>query len=107
MTDNQITPIKINRIVIFCKNYWPLIVIALLLFLSLISIGHAEGKDFMLPMKDNVKSTFGDGSFAQQMLYLGEALLAAVAYIKTKNVMILAGLPVLMIVTHFTMGVIA
>lgn len=99
--------LKKRRVCRFVKKFWPELFVGLFIFVSLIAISYADGRDFMLPMKENVKSTFGDGSFAQQMLYLGEALLGGVGYIKTKNPMLLAGTPILMLVTHFTMGVVS
>lgn len=54
-------------------------------------------------LKDEVKATFGAGSDVPYFLMLAEGLAGAYAYIKTKNIAVLAGVPVLMVFTHWAL----
>ena len=81
-----------------------LMLVAFLLFVMQESV-HAAGTNYLSGLKDDVSATFGQESDVPKYLYLGEAILAAFAYMKTKNIMLLAGLPVLMIFTHFALKV--
>ena len=64
----------------------------------------AAGTDYLSGASDDAASSFGEGSTFEKFLYLGEAIVGAYAYIKTKNIMVLAGVIVLMIFTHFFFG---
>ena len=57
----------------------------------------------MAGLKADVGKTFGAGSDIEYYLYLGEGILTGIGYIKTKNIMLLGGLPVLMLFTHWAL----
>lgn len=59
------------------------------------------GTDYLSGMSSGAVSTFGEGSTFEKLLYLGEAVVMGFTWVKTKSVWALAGLPVLMIATHF------
>lgn len=59
------------------------------------------GTDYLSGMSAGAVSTFGEGSTFEKLLYLGEAVVMGFTWVKTKSVWALAGLPVLMIATHF------
>ena len=63
----------------------------------------AEGTNYLSGLKADVGKTFGAGSDTEYFIYLAEGLMAAFGYIKTKNIMLLGGLPVLMAFTHWAL----
>lgn len=54
-------------------------------------------------LKGEVGATFGADSDVPYFLLLAEGLAGAYAYIKTKNIAVLAGVPVLMVFTHWAL----
>lgn len=54
-------------------------------------------------LKAEVGATFGAGSDVPYFLMLAEGLAGAYAYIKTKNIAVLAGVPVLMVFTNWAL----
>lgn len=54
-------------------------------------------------LKADVGATFGADSDVPYFLLLAEGLAGAYAYIKTKNIAVLAGVPVLMVFTHWAL----
>ncbi|KLV36871.1 hypothetical protein AB894_00825 [Piscirickettsia salmonis] len=82
-------------------NYAPYLIAALILYLMATSPLFAAGEDYLSGIKDATASSFGEGSTFEHLLYLGEGIAGVYAYIKTKNIMVLAGLVVVMIFTHF------
>ena len=71
------------------------------LFVCALLSGHAfaDDTDYLAGVGAGVKKTFGENSNFEHMLYLGEGIFAAIGYIKTKNVMLLTGVAILMIFT--------
>jgi len=51
-------------------------------------------------IKPEITALFGSGSTVSYAIYVGEIILGAVGYIKSKNPMILIGVPVLVLFTH-------
>ena len=63
----------------------------------------AAGTNHLAGLKDDVVATFGAGSDMQYFLLLAEGLGGAYAYTKTKNIAVLAGVPLLMVFTHWAL----
>ena len=63
----------------------------------------AAGTNYLSGLKADVGATFGGGSDTEYFILLGEGLLSAIGYMKTKNIMLLGGLPVLMAFTHWAL----
>ena len=51
-------------------------------------------------VKPQVAALFGSGSTIAYCIYIAEIVLGSVAYIKTKNILLLLGVPILMLFTH-------
>lgn len=75
----------------------PLFTIALLSGEAFAGTNHLAG------LKDDVVTTFGAGSDMQYFLLLAEGIAGAYAYTKTKNIAVLAGVPLLMVFTHWAL----
>lgn len=73
------------------------------LFCLMPSLSFAEGVNYLAGLKSDVSKTFGADSDLPYYLYIGEAIIAAYGYSKTKNIMLLGGLPVLMLFTHWAL----
>lgn len=84
---------------ILMREYLPYVLLSVF-FLVLLS-GHAFADDYLSGIKTSVTTSFGEGSTFEHLLYLGEAIAGAYGYVKTKNIMLLLGVIVLMIFTHF------
>ena len=63
----------------------------------------AAGTNHLSGLKDDVVATFGAGSDMQYFLLLAEGIGGAYAYTKTKNIAVLAGVPLLMVFTHWAL----
>jgi type IV conjugative transfer system pilin TraA len=61
------------------------------------------GTNHLAGLKDEVASTFGAKSDTPYFILLAEGLAGAYAYMKTKNIAVLAGVPVLMIFTNYAL----
>jgi hypothetical protein len=51
-------------------------------------------------LKPQIQALFGAGSTVAYGIYIGEIVMGSVAYVKTKNLMLLLGVPILMLFTH-------
>jgi type IV conjugative transfer system pilin TraA len=51
-------------------------------------------------LKPEITDLFGAGSTIAYCIYVGEIVVGSVAYIKSKNLMLLLGVPILMLFTH-------
>lgn len=51
-------------------------------------------------LKPQVAALFGSGSTITYCIYLAEIVLGSVAYVKSKNLLLLLGVPILMLFTH-------
>jgi len=103
-----------NRALSFCQSAWRtmttrkvlgrLAALSPLLLLGLGHMAHAEGgTDLLAGGKDDVKATFGADSFVMMSIILAELIVGVVMYIRTKNMLILLGLVVVIVFT--TVGV--
>jgi len=90
------------KILPYC--YW--IVVLLALVQGYVYAG-PSGTDYLSGADTAIAGTFGDNTTFEHVLYVVEACAGAIAYIKTKSYMVLIGLPVLMIVTHFFFKMVA
>lgn len=79
-----------------------LIIYSSIFLLCYISTVSAEGTNYLAGMFEDVK-VMAQGPI-KNMIYLGEVVTSAVAYMKTKQIMLLAGLPIIMMFTSFGLG---
>lgn len=84
------------------QKIMPFLLAGICLYLLMSGESHAA-TNYLKDLKDDVGATFGRGSDIEYYLYLAEGVMAGTAYIKTKNVMVLAGLPILMVFTHWAL----
>lgn len=62
-------------------------------------------KNHLAGLKGDIVDTFGSGSDLPAYLLLAEGIFGVVAYIRSKNPMVLAGVPILMVFTHFALNI--
>lgn len=68
--------------------------------LLLLVVGHmAQATDLLAGGKDDVKATFGADSFVMMCIMIAELVVGAAMYIRTKNLLILLGLVVVIVFT--------
>ncbi|WP_320712103.1 type IV conjugative transfer system pilin TraA [Enterobacter asburiae] len=68
--------------------------------LLLLGVGQmANATDLLSGGKDDVKATFGADSFVVMCIYIAEIVIGVATYIKTKNLLILLGLVVVIVFT--------
>ena len=79
-----------------------LALMTLLIALSVIHPAHAE--DLLQSGAATVNETFGEGSTFSKWLILGEAVFAIFMYIKTKNMMVLGGIAVVIVFLNIAFG---
>lgn len=77
---------------------------ALLIGMLLFYTSDSHATNHLASLKTDVVDTFGKGSDLPFYLLLGEGIIGAVTYMKTKNPMVLIGVPILMIFTHFALS---
>ena len=83
-------------------EYAPYMLGALIVYLIASSpLFAATTTDYLSGIKDSAAGSFGEGSTFEHLLYLGEGIAGVYGYIKTKNIMVLGGLIVVMVFTHF------
>lgn len=82
-----------------------LALMTLLIALSVIHPAYAE--DLLVGGKEVVNDTFGQDSTFSKWLILGEAVVALLIYIKTKNMMVLAGVVVVIVFLNIVFGLVA
>lgn len=63
------------------------------------SVANAAGTDLLASGKDDVVSTFGADSLVMMCVIIAEIIVSIGMYIKTKNLMVLMGLAVVIIFT--------
>lgn len=96
-----------NRAWHYCQMAWRGVVsknalsrLAPLSPLLLLGVGQmANATDLLAGGKDDVKATFGADSFVIMCLYLAELIVGLAMYIRTKNLLILLGLVVVIVFT--------
>jgi len=84
--------------------YWNLLMMMVLLGFMMFYASDSHATNHLSGLKSDIADTFGDNSDVPYFLLLAEGVVGAMAYIKTKNLMVLAGVPVLMIFTHFALS---
>ena len=90
---------------LYSQNLLPFLALGFILFCLIPETGFAAGTgtNRLSGLKDEVGATFGADSDLPYFLLLAEGLAGAYAYIKTKNIAVLAGVPVLMVFTHWAL----
>ena len=91
------------QLYVYAQQVLPFLILGCLISLFLSGTSHAAGVNHLAQMKDDVGATFGAGSDMQYYLLLFEGIGGGYAYIKTKNIAMLAGVPVLMVFTHYAL----
>ena len=84
--------------------YWNLLMMMVLLIFMIFYVSDSHATNHLSGLKSDITDTFGAKSDVPYFLLLAEGVVGAMAYIKTKNLMVLAGVPVLMIFTHFALS---
>tara|TARA_Y100000815_G_C12953743_1_gene353903 strand:+ start:63 stop:359 length:297 start_codon:yes stop_codon:yes gene_type:complete len=84
--------------------YWNLLMMMVLLGFMMFYASDSHATNHLSGLKSDIADTFGANSDVPYFLLLAEGVVGAMAYIKTKNLMVLAGVPVLMIFTHFALS---
>ena len=79
--------------------------VSLCIALAIIHPAYAE--DLLVSGKEVVNDTFGQDSTFSKWLILGEAVVALLIYIKTKNMMVLAGVVVVIVFLNIVFGLVA
>ncbi|MBN9228052.1 MULTISPECIES: type IV conjugative transfer system pilin TraA [Legionella] len=87
---------------LYARQLLPFLMIGLAL-LCLMPDSCFAAENRLSGLKEEVKATFGADSDLPYFLLLAEGLAGAYAYIKTKNIAVLAGVPVLMVFTHWAL----
>jgi type IV conjugative transfer system pilin TraA len=93
------------KIGLYVQQLMPFIVLGMLINCLFAGTSFAEGggTNHLGSLKADISQTFGKGSDMQYFLLLAEGLAGAYAYIKTKNIVVLGGLPLLMVFTHWAL----
>lgn len=86
----------------YARKLLPFLMIGLAL-LCLMPDSCFAAENRLAGLKAEVGATFGADSDVPYFLLLAEGLAGAYAYIKTKNIAVLAGVPVLMVFTHWAL----
>lgn len=84
--------------------YWNLLMMMVLIGFMMFYASDSHATNHLSGLKSDIADTFGANSDVPYFLLLAEGVVGAMAYIKTKNLMVLAGVPVLMIFTHFALS---
>jgi len=85
------------------RAYWYALGIMVFLFFCFYATD-GNATNHLASLKTDVKDTFGAESDVPKYILLGEGVVGAVSYAKTKNMMVLAGLPILMVFTHYSLA---
>ena len=88
---------------LYARQVLPFLMIGLALLCLMPDTCFADGTNRLAGLKSEVGATFGADSDVPYFLLLAEGLAGAYAYIKTKNIAVLAGVPVLMVFTHWAL----
>jgi len=78
----------------------------IVLLFAIVCMGHVHADDLMAKGQGTVKGTFGKDSSVATWLIVGEIIIGAFMYIKTKNLMLLAGVAVLIVFLNVAFGLI-
>jgi len=88
---------------VMCRDIVPLVIVGFVISCLLTNRGFAEGVNHLAGLRDDVSKTFGAGSDMQYFILLAEGIGGAYAYSKSKNIMVLTGVPILMGFTHWAL----
>lgn len=89
---------------VYAQNVIPFVILGLIMVCLIPETSFAdEAKNRLAGLKDEVRATFGANSDVPYFLLLAEALGGTYAFIKTKNIAVLTGVPVLMLWTHWAL----
>lgn len=77
------------------------------LLLTLMAMGQVHAADILKTGDATVKETFGSGSTFAKWLILGEVIFGVFSYIKTKNLLLLGGVVVVIVFTTIGFGLAA
>lgn len=98
---------KINNTSLKCYVYarevLPYLILGLVMYCFMSNNSFADGVNRLAGLKGDIGATFGAGSDTEYFLYLAEGLMAGMGFMKTKNIMLLGGLPLLMVFTHWAL----
>lgn len=78
----------------------------ILILFAIVCMDHVHADDLMAKGKRTVNDTFGKNSTFATWLILGEIVIGAFMYIKTKNLMLLAGVAVVIVFLNVAFGLI-
>ena len=88
---------------VYARGVLPFLMLGLVMYLFMSNDSIAAGVNRLEGLKGDVGATFGAGSDIEYYLYLAEGLMAGMGFMKTKNIMLLGGLPLLMVFTHWAL----
>ena len=87
----------------YMREVLPFLTLGFVLYCCMSNNCFADGVNRLAGLKNDVGATFGAGSDTEYFLYLAEGLMAGMGFMKTKNIMLLGGLPLLMVFTHWAL----
>ncbi|MDP3268080.1 MAG: type IV conjugative transfer system pilin TraA [Legionella sp.] len=87
---------------LYVRQWLPFVMIGLAL-ICLMPDSCFAAENRLAGLKSEVAATFGADSDVPYFILLAEGLAGCYAYIKTKNIALLAGVPVLMVFTHWAL----
>ena len=91
---------KIRLKIYLIENFLMLLNISIIGCLLLgMTDAYAAGTDLLAAQKDMISANFGDGSSLVYVAYMAEIISAIAIYIKSKNLLVLVGLVVVLIFT--------
>lgn len=88
---------------ISCRSL-PYLYLASMFTLVMSGYSYADGTDYLSGAWTSVNTTFGESSSFMKIVYVAEVGAIAFAWVKTKSPMVLLGLPILLLATHFFFG---
>ena len=74
--------------------------------LVLVCMDHVHAADLLVGGKQTVDDTFGKDSTLAKWVIIGEILVGVFMYIKTKNLMLLAGVAVVIVFLNVAFGIV-
>ena len=79
-------------------------IFAVAIMTTLLAVDNAQAADMLKAGAVTVNENFGNGSTFSKWLILGEVIFGVVSYIKTKNLLLLAGVIVVVVFTTVGFG---
>lgn len=83
----------------FLRNYWKITSVFFSLIFSCSAFCDPASDPLATVIKPQVTALFGPGSTVSYCIYVGEIVLGAIGYAKSKNPLLLIGVPILVIFT--------